>query len=216
LVLLAIFMRAMLTGEPSQERVSERSEFGFLRFFFSKRVFLYMFMLLMPFVLGEYFIEQFSPLYADTIELSPGAASWTSLLMTMTLAYIAPAIVRPLIGRISSTAICVFANAISAAGLIWFALSPGLVTLYAASGLLGISIGVGKNIIAARYSELAETGKYRHSGYVYNLFDSLFGLAGAALFTLVFILGAENLFAIAAFVVGAALLYQILQRRVRG
>ena len=215
LLILMAFIRALLpVGEKTQP--IEKCEYGFARFFFSRRVLLFMLLLLLPFVLGEYFIEQFSPLYAESIALSPGAASWTSLLMTMALAYIGPGIVGLLTGRISKTVICVFANVIAAAGLALFALFPGIAGMYVAAALIGVSIGVGKNIIADSFALIDETKRYTHSGYVYNLFDSLFGLAGAALFTLVFILGAENLFAIVAFVVGAALLYQILQRRMRG
>jgi len=143
-----------------------------------------MLLLLLPFVVGEYFIEQFSPLYAVTIEISPGAASWTSLIMTMTLAYIAPPFVRLFTGRISKTSICLFANLLAAGGLVLFAFMPGLITMYATSAIIGVSIGIGKNIFATKYAELPETGRYANSGPVYNLFDAIFGLFGAALFTL--------------------------------
>jgi len=182
LFILAILLRALLpAGEKAVK--AEKRELGFFRFFFSPGIFFFMFLLLLPFVLGEYFIEQFSPLYAATIELSPGAASWTSLLMTMVIAYIAPSIVR-LFGNFNKTAICVLANMLAAGGLILFVFMPGLVAMYATSAIIGLSIGIGKNIFAARYLEIRQTNMYAHSGYVYNLFDSLFGLLGAALFTL--------------------------------
>jgi len=187
LLFLSILIRALLP-EGNKPAKTQKCEFGFFRFFFSKQVFLFMFLLLMPFVLGEYFIEQFSPLYAVSIEMSPGAVSWTSLLMTITLAYMAPAIVRLLMTRFSKTTICVLANVLAVAGLMLFAVIPGIVTMYATSAIIGISIGIGKNIFAARYCEFTQTKLYAHSGYVYNLFDSLFGLLGAALFTLVYIL----------------------------
>jgi len=185
LLFLSVLIRVLLPAGKKSTK-AEKCEFGFFRFFFSKRVFLFMFILLMPFVIGEYFIEQFSPLYAAAIELSPGAASWTSLLMTMALAYIAPSLVRLFTGRIGKTAICLFANGLAGAGLVLFALMPGLITMYAASAVIGVSIGVGKNIFAAKYAEFSESKQYIHSGYVYNLFDSLFGLLGAALFTLAY------------------------------
>jgi len=187
LVVLMILVRVLLPiGEKAVKR--EKSELGFFRFFFSGRVFLFMFLLLLPFVLGEYFIEQFSPLYAVTIDLSPGAASWTSLIMTMTLAYIAPPFVRLFTGRISKTSICLFANLLAAGGLVLFVFIPGLVMMYVTSAIIGVSIGIGKNIFAARYAELPETGIYANSGPVYNLFDAIFGLLGAALFTLAHVL----------------------------
>ena len=183
LIILLIFIGTMLPkGEKAVKK--EKGEFGFFRFFFSGRVLLFMFLLLLPFVIGEYFIEQFSPLYAVTIDLSPGAASWTSLIMTMTLAYIAPPIVRLFTGRIGKTKICLFANILAAGGLVLFIFMPGLITMYVTSAIIGVSIGIGKNIFAARYAEIPETGKYANSGPVYNLFDSIFGLLGAALFTL--------------------------------
>ncbi|MCL2639117.1 MAG: MFS transporter [Oscillospiraceae bacterium] len=182
LFILAILLRVLLpAGEKAVK--AERRELGFFRFFFSPGIFFFMFLLLLPFVLGEYFIEQFSPLYAATIELSPGAASWTSLLMTMVIAYIAPTIVKAF-GKLNKTVICVLANMLAAGGLVLFVFMPGLIAMYATSAIIGLSIGIGKNIFAARYLEIKQTNMYAHSGYVYNLFDSLFGLLGAALFTL--------------------------------
>jgi len=193
LLILMVLIRAMMPkaalvtkGEMAVKR--EKSELGFFRFFFSGRVLLFMFLLLLPFVIGEYFIEQFSPLYAVTIELSPGAASWTSLIMTMTLAYIAPPFVRLFTGRVGKTKICLFANILAAGGLVLFVFIPGLITMYVTSAIIGVSIGIGKNIFAARYAEIPETGRYANSGPVYNLFDAVFGLLGAALFTLAHIL----------------------------
>ncbi|MCL2698665.1 MAG: MFS transporter, partial [Oscillospiraceae bacterium] len=213
LFILAVLIRALL---PAGQRPvkAERREYGFFKFFFSKRVFLLMFLLLMPFVLGEYFIEQFSPLYAASIELSPGAASWTSLLMTMAIAYIAPSLVRAFTGRIGKTAICVLANMLAAAGLVLFALLPGIAAMYGASALIGVSVGVGKNILAAKYSEFRESQLYAHSGYVYNLFDSLFGLLGAALFTFVHIMssGGSTVVYIAVIIVFATILYLMFSR----
>ncbi|MCL2638038.1 MAG: hypothetical protein FWD48_06655 [Oscillospiraceae bacterium] len=208
LLILAVLIRALLPAGQKPVKV-ERREYGFFRFFFSRSIFPLMFLLLMPFVLGEYFIEQFSPLYAASIELSPGAASWTSLLMTMALAYIAPSIVRAFSGRIGKTAICVFANMLAAAGLVLFALMPRIAAMYGASALIGVSIGVGKNILAAKYSEFKESQMYAHSGYVYNLFDSLFGLLGAALFTLSHVISASGntVVYIAVIVVAATVLY---------
>jgi hypothetical protein len=218
LIVLAILLRSLLTSGDApyaEQSVKSKTELGFLKFFFSKHIFLFMLLLLMPFVLGEYFIEQFSPLYASAIELSPGAASWTCLLMTMTLAYISPGIVQLLSKRFSTTAITVTANLIAAGGLVLFAVYPGLVTLYAASGLIGISMGVGKNIIAARFTELSEVNIYKHSGSVYNLFDSLFGLLGAALFTLVFIIsaGGTSVIIIGIAIAVATLMYLTLSKR---
>jgi hypothetical protein len=106
--------------------------------------------------------------------------------MTMAIAYIAPTLLRILANR-NKTAVCIFANMLAGGGLVLFAFMPGLVAMYAASAIIGVSIGVGKNIFAARYSEIPETELYAHSGSVYNLFDSLYGLLGAALFTLAFI-----------------------------
>jgi len=210
LLVLLVLIRALLPAGNKLEK-AEKLEYGFFKFFFSKSVFFLLLLLLLPFVLSEYFIEQFSPLYAASIDLSPGAASWTSLLMTMALAYIGPSIVRVLVKRLSKTVICVFANILAAIGLVLFALYPGIAAMYAASALIGVSIGVGKNILAARYSQLKENTLYAHSGYVYNLFDSLFGLLGAALFTLAFIMssGGEYILAIAGIVVVSTLLYMM-------
>jgi MFS family permease len=213
LVLIALIFTMLPEGEEAEH--AEKREFGFLRFFFSKRIFLYMFLLLMPFVFGEYFIEQFSPLYADSISLSPGAASWASLLMTMALAFVAPSIVRLFFGRLSNTAICVFTNILAACGLVLFAYMPGIIGMYAAAALIGLSIGVGKNIINEGFEKLEETKKYANSGSVYNLFDSLFGLLGAALFTLAHALSqnGEYIMSVAAIIIVATILYTVFSRK---
>ena len=214
LLILSILIRTLLPVGSITEK-AEKREYGFFRFLFSGRIILYMSLLLMPFVLGEYFIEQFSPLYASSIALSPGAASWTSLLMAIALAYVGPGIVGLFAGRIHNVVICVIANLLSAAGLVLFAVIPGIVTMYIASALIGLSIGVGKNIISLRYSELIETKKYAHSGYAYNLFDSLFGMMGAALFTVAhaFSLNEEYILVIAGLVIVPTLLYLIVSKR---
>jgi MFS family permease len=216
LLMLIILIRAFLPAGEKAEK-AEKLELGFIGFFFSKRIIIYMFLLLMPFVLGEYFIEQFSPLYADSIALSPGAASWTSLLMTMALAYIAPNIVRLMAERLRKAVICVSANLLAAVGLFMFAVMPNIATMYAASALIGVSIGVARNILTAEYSEIDETKQYAQSGYVYNLFDSLFGLLGAALFTLAHFMssGGEYVFVIAGIIAVVTLLYMILTKRGR-
>jgi predicted MFS family arabinose efflux permease len=216
LVIVALLVRGMLPhGEKAQKVI--KSELGFFRFFFSRRVFFFLFLLLMPFVLGEYFIEQFSPLYADSIHLSPGAASWASLLMTLTLAYFAPKIVQFLMGRIGNAAIGVIANILAAGGLVLFALMPGIAAMYAAAALIGLSIGVGKNIISDAFEEFDETRKYARSGDVFNLFDALFGLLGAGLFTLAHALShnGEYVMSVAAIVVVATFLYLLLGKRGR-
>ncbi|MCL2698047.1 MAG: hypothetical protein FWE74_08195 [Oscillospiraceae bacterium] len=216
LLILAILIRALMPvgGRPEK---AEKRELGFFKFFFSKRVFFFMLLLLMPFVLGEYFIEQFSPLYAASIELSPGAASWTSLLMTMALAYIAPSIIRFFGEWCSKTAVCVFANILAAAGLVLFALMPGIAMMYAASALIGVSIGIGKNIIAAKYADFRESKLYANSGYIYNLFDSLFGLLGAALFTFAHIMSSDGdaVINVGAIIAAATILYLLFSRKRR-
>jgi len=216
LVVLAVLIRLMLPVSERSER-SGSGELGFFRFVFSKRVFVYLFLLSMPFVFGEFFIEQFTPLYADSIELSPGAASWASLLMTLTLAYAAPIIMRPLISIIGKKAISVLTNILTAFGLVLFAVMPGIVTMYAAAALIGLSVGVGKNIIDEGFEGLEEYGKYANSGYIYNLFGSLFGLLGAALFTLAHTLShnGEYVMSVAAIITVATLLYVVFARQRR-
>ena len=216
LAVLAVLIRLMLPVSERSER-SGSGELGFFRFVFSKRVFVYLFLLSMPFVFGEFFIEQFTPLYADSIELSPGAASWASLLMTLTLAYAAPIIMRPLISIIGKKAISVLTNILTAFGLVLFAVMPGIVTMYAAAALIGLSVGVGKNIIDEGFEGLEEYGKYANSGYIYNLFGSLFGLLGAALFTLAHTLShnGEYVMSVAAIITVATLLYVVFARQRR-
>jgi len=214
LLILAILIRVLLPAGSTAKK-EEKREYGFFRFIFSGQIILFMSLLLLPFVLGEYFIEQFSPLYASSIELSPGAASWTSVLMVIALAYIGPGIVRLFEGRIHNVVICVIANLLSAAGLLLFALSPGLITMYAASALIGLSIGVGKNIVSLKYSEFIETKRYAHSGYAYNLFDSLFGMLGVVMFTLAhaFSSNEEYILVIAGIIVAPTFLYFIVTKR---
>jgi MFS family permease len=170
-------------GQNSPHRSSSVT---FWRFLFSRRVFLFITLLLLPFIIGEYFIEQFTPLYAESISLSPGAASWSSLLMTISLAYFGTPIAGALLHRtrLTNTTICVFANIISAAGMLLFAFMPGIVSMYIASALIGVSIGIGGNLISSWYDNLDESERYRNSGYVYELFGSLFGQLGAVLFTI--------------------------------
>jgi hypothetical protein len=214
LIVLAVLIRVMVPVLNNPEK-SGKGEYGFFRFFFSGRVLLCVFFLLMPFVLGEYFIEQFSPLYADSIRLSPGAASWNSVLMTMFLAFTGPALVRAMTKRLKNRTVGIIANIVSACGLLLFALMPGIPTMYAASALIGMSIGIGKNVIAQVYADLKEADLYRKSGHLFNLVDSMFGQLAAVLFTAVhaFSAGGEYVWLIAAVVAAATVIYGISGRK---
>jgi MFS family permease len=193
MLVVAVLIRAMLPkydikeySEYTKEEDVQASgkSMNLWKFLFSKRLMLFIFLLFMPFVMGEYFIEQFAPLYAKSIDLSPGAASWSTLLMTLTLAYLGTPIAGMLKGKLNNTTICVFSSLISACGMLIFSFMPGMLTMYAASLFIGISIGVGGNLISDWYNNLDESEQYRNSGYVYELFGSIFGQVGAVLFTI--------------------------------
>ncbi|MCL2171737.1 MAG: hypothetical protein FWB71_06230, partial [Defluviitaleaceae bacterium] len=188
---------------------------SFLKFLFSKRVFMFLAFVMTPFTVGGFFIKQFAPLYADSIGLSPGAASWTFLLMTIAAAFAAPWAARLLIGRLSKVAICIFANLISAAGLIVFSLFPGIFTMYIASALLGMAIGAGKSMVEGGFLELDESRKYKGSVFVFKLFGALLGQLGVLIFTFAHTLSPEGRYviAVAGIIAIPTLLYFALSRK---
>ncbi|MCL2638032.1 MAG: MFS transporter [Oscillospiraceae bacterium] len=231
MLILAILIRAMLpkydvadySDKPQEEEVVDNGKgISLFRFLFSKRLMLFIFLLFMPFVMGEYFIEQFAPLYAKSIDLSPGAASWSTLLMTLTLAYLGTPIAGMLKGKLNNTTICVISSLISAVGMLIFSFMPGMLTMYAASLFIGISIGVGGNLISDWYSNLDESEQYRNSGYVYELFGSIFGQVGAVLFTISHISSPDGgaIMFVALAIVATTILYVIIsnisKRRKKG
>jgi|GEM_PF-1002451 len=215
---LVFLVRYMFPRLPQEEEELHEDDgavsIGFWKFIFSKRVILCSLCLFMPFVLGEYFIEQFSPLYADTIFMSPGAASWNSLLMTITFAYLGTPIVGLIIRYVKGlkpSTIGVISNFISVGGLLVFALRPGILTMYIASAIIGISLGMGMNVISQTYSELKESQAYSKSDHLFNLFESLFAQIGALLFTLVHTISetGEYVLAIAVLIAGATAIYYV-------
>jgi len=216
LLVLSVLIRALLPKDGVLDGIKdEYSGISLGRFLFSKSVMLFVALILLPFVLGEYFIEQFTPLYAESIELSPGAASWNSLLMTLSLAYLGTPIAGFLKRRLNNTAICIIANLISASGLLFFAIVPGVVMMYVAAGLIGISIGIGGNLISEWYEGLDESEQYKNSGYVYGLFGSLFGQLGAVLFTIAHTVSDNDetgkyIMLIAGVLIAATILYAII------
>ncbi|MCL2357368.1 MAG: MFS transporter [Defluviitaleaceae bacterium] len=215
MLLLAGLVRYML---PAGERAKPvKSEYGFFRFFFSKRILMFVLLLMAPFMVGEFFISQFAPLYADTINLSPGAASWTYLLMTMAAAFAAPFVARTLFGRISKMTVCVLANLLSASGLVLFSVMPGIVTMYIASALLGFAVGTGTNVIESGFSGLEESQKYAKSPFAFRMFGVLFGQLGVALFTLAHTLspGGEYVLIVAGVIAAPTLLFFLLFRKTR-
>jgi len=216
LLVLSVLIRALLPINGVSGKAKEKSGgIGLWRFLFSKSVMLFVALILLPFVLGEYFIDQFTPLYAESINLSPGAASWSSLLMTLSLAYLGTPIAGVLKRKLKSTAICIIANMISAAGLLLFAIMPNIIMMYVAAALIGISIGIGGNLISEWYNTLDESEQYKNSGYIYGLFGSLFGQLGAVLFTIAHSVSDDGetgkyIMLIAGVVIVATILYAVL------
>jgi len=215
LLLLAVFIRCMLPYKEYENKASEHSEFSFLKFLLSKRVFMFLAFVMTPFIVGGFFIKQFAPLYAYSIGLSPGAASWTFLLMTIAAAFAAPSAARLLIGRLRKITICILANFISATGLIVFSLFPGLVTMYIASALLGLAIGAGTSTVEDGFSELEESRRYKGSVFVFKLFGALLGQLGVLVFTFAHALSLEGgyVLAVAGIIAVPTLLYFILSRK---
>ena len=195
----------------------EGVRYTFIRFLTSKNIILYYICMILPFVVAPLFINHFSPLYAESINLSPGAVSWTSLLQVIFIAYISPRIGGYLAHRISSAAVVTVANTISAAALILFALLPGITALYVASALIGIAAGVGTTAMAAGYYGLPEAQSYGKSRYVYFALRSAGGQIGTILFTLVYA-GSENgelVLAIAIPIAVLSLGYALMSKRAR-
>jgi MFS family permease len=216
LVITAILIRFLLPqNDIAPANPQERKDFGFLRFLFSKRVFLFLAFVMTPFIVGGFFIKQFAPLYADSIGLSPGAAAWTFLLMTLAAAFAAPAATRLLDGRFRKITICIFANFLSAAGLVIFSIMPGIATMYAASALLGIAIGTGTGMVEGGFSELEESRRYRGSVFVFKLFGALLGQLGVFVFTFAHALSPEGRYVliIAAVIAVPTLIYSVIFAR---
>ena len=215
LSLLAVFIYCMLPYEKYKHKLSERSEFNFIKFLFSKRIFMFLAFVMTPFIVGGFFIKQFAPLYADSIGLSPGAASWTFLLMTIAAAFAAPLVARLLIGRLRKIIICILANLVSAAGLAVFSLFPGIVTMYIASALLGIAIGAGTSMVEGGFSELEESRRYKGSIFVFKLFGALLGQLGVLIFTFAHTLSPEGgyVLAVAGVIAVPTILYFFLSSR---
>jgi len=218
LLILAVFIRCMLPlYDFIEKKESERGDFGFIRFLFSKRVFMFMGFVMTPFIVGGFFIKQFTPLYADSIGLSPGAASWTFLLMTIAAAFAAPSATRLLIGRFRKDTICILANFLSAAGLVVFSVAPGVATMYIASALLGVSMGAGTGMIEGGFSELEESKRYNGSVFVFKLFGALLGQLGVFIFSFAHALSPEGKYvlAVAGIIAVPTLLYLIVSSRMQ-
>ena len=211
LIILAVLIRVILPPGTRPEG-NTSSGTSFLRFFFSKKILFITIFLLGPFFIGEFFIEQYAPLYAASINLSPGAAAWTSLLMTIAAAYIAPSFLHLLVTRLSKVVICIIANMISALGMITFALMPGIATLYIASAMIGISVGIGANALENSYSDIQDSKSYKRSSYVFQLLGAGFGQLGVVLFTVAHNVSpsGEHVLIIAAVVAIPTLLYLVL------
>lgn len=216
LVVLMIFIRFMLPcGLVPAKEESERNDFGFISFLFSKRVVMFLGFVMTPFIVGGFFIKQFAPLYADSVGLSPGAASWTFLLMTIAAAFAAPFAARLLVGRMQKITICILANLLSAAGLVVFSIIPGIATMYVASALLGVSIGTGTSMVEGGFSELEESKQYKGSVFVFKLFGALLGQLGVLIFTFAHTLSPDGRYvlAIAGIIAVPTVVYFIISSR---
>ena len=213
LVLLGALIQHLIPDIPDEEEIPD--DFTFLTFFQSKNVLLYTFLAILPYSVAPYFIDQFSPLYADSIQMSPGAASWTSLLQVIFLAYITPPIVGRFFSNVKQSTVAIFGNILSAAALALFALMPGIPTLYIASAMIGVSIGTNSNI--AGFYELDEALSYKNSeNYFYSVI-SIGGQIGTILFTLAHTASpnGHSVMAISIPIAAASIIYFFILKRSR-
>jgi len=219
LLVLAALIRFMLFAneENIRENAVSGGTYGFIRFIQSKKIIVYTLMLIIPFAIAPYFTGQFSPLYAQSIGMSPGAASWTSLLQTVCIAYIAPMLTAPLLRRFKKSLVAAGSNILSAVALAIFALMPGIPTLYAAAALIGIAVGIGTDTNNDGFTDLQESRLYRGSAQYYNSAKSIFEQFGTVLFTVVHAISinGEYVLAVAALIAVLSVGYYIFSGRAR-
>jgi hypothetical protein len=99
-------------------------------------------------------------------------------------------------------------------GLVMFSIFPGIITMYIASALLGVSIGTGTTMVEGGFSELEEAQQYRGSVFVFKVFGALLGQVGVLVFTFAHSLspGGEYVLAVAAVIAVPTLLYYIITK----
>ena len=221
LLLLGVLIRFTLSAAGGLDEDAARRPAGdsytFLSFLGSKNIIRYAVFLVLPFVVAPSFVSHFSPLYAESVSLSPGAVSWTSLIQVIFVAYISPKIAGVLSRRLSHTAVAVSANILSAGALFLFALRPGLTALYAASAMIGCAAGIGSATMATGYYRLPEAQSYSKSRFVYFLFRSVGGQAGIILFTVAHAssAGGEFILAIALPIAALSLAYAFMSKEAK-
>jgi len=218
LLILTVLIWFLLPAVTGHTKAMEKPDRGaFKRFVNSNNVLMYTVLLILPFAVAPYFIYQFSPLYAGAVALSPGAASWTTLLCTISVAYIAPPFVRMLAVRLNKVTIALSANILVCGALLLFSVIPGIVTLFVTSWVIGIAVGVGLNANKDGFAGLEDAVGYEGRGSFYDMLKSMFGPIGALVFTAIFALAhsGEYISYIAAFTAAAALTYFVYARKHR-
>jgi predicted MFS family arabinose efflux permease len=226
LVLFAL-IRAMLpkTGysytDPEEQEEVEGEHYSLFRFFKSKKMSFYLFLAVLPIAVFPMFVNQFSPIYAETLGLSTSAVSWTSLLQVLFLAFIAPPILLRLVNRFSHTSIVSLSNVVAAVALLLFAVFPGIPTLFAASALIGLALGLGDDAIEWAFWNMDEADMFTGSAVTLAAFRVGGGQIGVAVFTAAFAVSvtgqsshmAAIIAAIAVFLLVCSGVYAIYQRK---
>ncbi len=153
-------------------------------FIFDRRVFGFLFFMLIPAVILSFFVVHYLPIYADAQGASPNIATWGYLVQGVIIIYFGPMLTRVLSSKLSQPVIVALSFAVAVAGIAVFAVIPTLGAAIIGCVLLGLADAGGQSARGEYFVSLpasARIGQARALG-AYGLVENIAQTVGPAAF----------------------------------
>ena len=192
LVGMLLALRGEDYREPTQER--EAHSISVFQFLADRRVWSFLLLMLMPFLIAISYREYFFPLYAAEMGISETDIGRVYLLCGLLVIYLGPVLTKALIGRLGGKWTTVLASGLMIVATLLFAFVPTMPAAFTGVLLLSVSISFGYAAQSAYYAGIPCIRKYGESRSmgVYSLFDNCGQTLGPMIYGFVLLLGYQQ------------------------
>ena len=158
--------------EPVQAR--ERSSITVFRFLADRRVWSFLLLMLMPFLIAISYREYFFPLYAAEVGITEADIGRIYLLCGLLVIYLGPVLTKTLIGLLGGKWTVVLASGLMIGATLLFAFVPTMPAALVGVLLLSVAISFGYAAQSSYYAGIPRVQQYggSRSMGVYSLFDN--------------------------------------------
>ena len=203
---LAVGLLLALFGEDYHEPVQarERGSITVFRFLASRRVWSFLLLMLVPFLMAISYREYFFPLYAAEMGIAEADIGQIYLLCGLLVIYLGPVLTKTLIGLLGGKWTTVVASGLMIIATLLFAFVPTMPAALIGVLLLSVAISFGYAAQSSYYAGIPQIQQYGSSRAmgVYSLFDNSGQTLGPVVYGVALMFGYQR----GILVIGAALL----------